>query len=223
MPKKTKIIFISAFLITILIILGIFFWINRNKTNSNGEAPWYQSFNPFGTGSNNGTNTTGVNEETEGEQTADGKNGQTSRFHQITDFAIAGATFLEEIRPIETNGEVVKEEPKQIKTVLDANTKEGRIEIQSFLNKELSLTKPLVTDGAFGKLAIQAIKDFQKLKNIPVTGKVDEQTAPYFVKITESQAPSSPKFEQAPSIRYVERKNGHIYKMFLDTKTKEKI
>jgi hypothetical protein len=149
MPKKTKIIFISAFLITILIILGVFFWINRNKTATNGVTPWYQSFNPFGTGgSTTVTTDTNGNVVDENGNIVENTGITNGRFHQITGFAIAGATFLEETRPIDTTNAVVSPE-----TIL----------------------------------------------------------------------PTQPKFEQAPSIRYVEKKTGHIYKMFLDTKIKEKI
>ena len=70
---------------------------------------------------------------------------------------------------------------------------------------------------------MQAIKDFQKLNNLTITGKVDAETAPFFTTTTTPTAPEKSLIEEAPSVRYVERMNGHIYKMFLDTKSKEKI
>ena len=224
MPKKTITIFISVFVIVGLLLFGATKWINRNKTSTtSGNTPWYQSFNPFGTIGTT-TNITDPNNPEGNQGNKPGViNSQTSRFFQITDFAVAGATFLEDTRPIteESADSAVPLEP--IKTIIPANTKEGRKEIQIILNETLSLKQPLAVNGIFGKLAIQAIKDFQKLNNIPITGVVDIITAPYFTKTTQPAVTNKPQFEQVPSIRYVERMNGHIYKMFLDTKNKEKI
>ncbi len=224
MPKKTIIIFISVFVIVGAIIFGIYSYLNKNKTNqADTTTPWYQNFNPFGAGDNTNTNTptdtTGnTNQKPTGEV-----NQQTSRFYQITDFAVAGATFLEDTRPIETNTNTGTQ-PEQIKTIISPDTKEGRKDIQIFLNDALSLNPPLVVDGNFGKNVTKAIKDFQTANNLTVTGLVDTETAPYFTKITKLSALGGVgQFEQAPSIRFVERMNGHIYKMFLDTKIKEKI
>ncbi|HEY5589222.1 MAG TPA: peptidoglycan-binding domain-containing protein, partial [Candidatus Paceibacterota bacterium] len=149
----------------------------------------------------------------------------TSKFFQITDFAIAGATFLIDTRLKEVNPNAeVTPVPESIKTIIDANTKAGRQDIQTFLNDKLSLNPALIVDGNFGKKAVDAIKAFQKLNNLPITGKVDTTTAPYFIKTTISTtAPIVSPYEDVPSIRYVERMNGHIYRMFLDTKSKDKI
>jgi len=221
MPKKTIIIFITVFVIVGLIVLGLYLRSNKNKNvTTDTTTPWYQNFNPFGTDTktpDGGTTNPAIEIPTTG-----GIIEETSRFYQITYFAVAGATFLEDTRPI-INIEA-NPQPEQIKTIISAETKEGRKEIQSILNETLSLKPPLVIDGSFGKLAIQAIKDFQKLNNIAITGEIDVITAPYFTKTTKiNDLPGKNQFEQAPSIRYVERMNGHIYKMFLDTKTKEKI
>ena len=226
MPKKTKIIFITVFIIVGIIVLGVYFWLNKNQTDKvDGTTPWYQSFNPFGTGSN-------VDNPKQEPVTNDNPNQEpsntetrTSKFYQITDFAVAGATFLEDTRPIAVEQNTTSiPEPEQIKTIISADTKEGRKEIQTILNETLTLKPPLIVDGGFGKLAVEAIKAYQKLNNLTITGKVDTETAPYFTKTTTPLNISSiSKFEQAPSVRYVERMNGHIYKMFLDTKNKEKI
>lgn len=220
--SKKIIIFITTFIITGIIILGVYLWINKDKTTSTtGETPWYQSFNPFGSGSiiENPNIKPDPNNPIIDPSNLDGG---TSRFYQITDFAIAGATFLEDIRPIEGSTESEMAQPKEIKTIISAETKDGRKEIQKILNTELSLAKPLVVDGVFGKMATEAIKKFQQLKNLTVTGKIDEETASYFTKTT-LLTPEKETTEAAPSVRYVEKKNGHIYKMFLDTKSKEKI
>ncbi len=221
--SKKIIIFITTFIITGIIIVGVYLWINKDKaTNTKGETPWYQSFNPFGSGSI----VENPNIEPDpNNPIIDPSNPEagTSRFYQITDFGVAGATFLEDIRPIEINpNEEAIQQPKEIKTVVDAKTKAGRMEIQKILNTELSLTKPLVVDGVFGKLATAAIKQFQTKNNLTVTGLIDAETAPYFT-ITTTSISEKATTEIAPSIRYVEKKNGHVYKMFLDTKSKEKI
>ncbi|MFA5773501.1 MAG: peptidoglycan-binding domain-containing protein [Candidatus Paceibacterota bacterium] len=218
MSKKTIIIFISVFAIVGAIIFGVISLINKKNSNTtDNTTPWYQSFNPFGTGTQDTNNTGEQSTDTEGQGTTETK---TSRFYQITDFAIAGATFLEDTRPIFYNE--TTPEPEPIKTVINADTKEGRKEIQIFLNKALSLTPPLVVDGSFGKLAIQAIKDFQELNGLTITGKIDTETAPFFTKTTTAVVEKN-QYEQAPSVRYTGRMNGHIYKMFLDTKIEEKI
>lgn len=223
MSKKTIIIFITVFIIVGAIVLGIYLWSNKNKKIPlDNTDPWYQSFNPFGVGDN--TSNTNINSTEEENQTQTGVETQTSRFYQITDFAVAGATFLEDTRPIVNTNNEDTPQPEQIKTIISADTKEGRKEIQIILNETLSLKSPLVADGNFGKLTIQAIKDFQKLNTIAITGEIDTITAPYFTKTTNTtDLPGKNEFEQAPSVRYVEKMNGHIYKMFLDTKTKEKI
>src|SRR3989339_1840069 len=178
MPRKTKIIFITVFVIVGLIVLGLYLWGGKKDDTSGGATPLSQIFNPFGTG-----NPTTNNEEVDvTDQTTNPTPGEISRFYKITDFAVAGATFLEDTRPIFYPENEPASEPEVITTVISADTKEGRKEIQIFLNKELSLEKPLVVDGSFGKLATEAIKEFQKLKGLPVTGKVDAETAPYFTK-----------------------------------------
>jgi len=220
MSKKIT-IFITTFIITGIIIIGVYLWINKDKTvNEKGETPWYQSFNPFGSGSiveNPNTEPDPNNPIIDPSNPDVG----TSRFYQITDFAIAGATFLEDVRPI-AGIEADVNQPTEIKTIISMETKEGRKEIQQFLNKELSLNPPLVVDGVFGKKATKAIEDFQKQNNLTVTGTIDALTAPYFTKTTTTISEKETT-EIIPSIRYVEKKNGHIYKMFLDTRSKEKI
>lgn len=223
--SKTIKIFIITFLIALSALL-VFYWLTRNeKTNTGtGETPWYQEFNPFGTGGvinniiNDNQGTT-INNEAGNDQT----NETTSRFYKLTDFAVAGATFLEDTRPV-VKDNATNTTPEEIKTIISPETIEGRKEIQTMLNTTLSLNPPLKTDGNFGKLTSEAIKSFQKINGITETGKVDEVTAPFFVKITTiNNLPQINQYESAPSIRYVERTNGHMYKMFLDTKTPEKI
>lgn len=227
MPQKTKIIFITTFVVVGIIILGLYFWFNKAPAVAPGETtPWYQSFNPFGTGGQiTTTPIVGPDGEVTQTQTPETTTALESRFYQITDFAVAGATFLDDIRPIAVNPNAeTAPEPEPVKTIIPSTTKAGRIEIQKILNDTLSLNPPLVTDGNFGKKAVEAIKAFQKLNNLAITGTIDTYTAPYFTKTESATNVTAVKTtEEAPSIRYVERMNGHMYKMFLDTKNKEKI
>lgn len=216
MPKKQKIIFITVFAIVGLIVLGVYLWSNRNKTtNDKGVTPWYQSFNPFGGsgGSTNTANTTDVTGET---SSGNGEISPSSRFFKITDFAVSGFLYQDYSKPISGS-----DQPKEVLTTIDSNTKEGRVKIQGILNKALSLEKPLVEDGNFGKMTIEAIKKFQQENNIPTTGKIDAVTAKYFVesKTTKEEI----QHEIIPSVKYVERKNGHIYQTTLPDMTTQKI
>lgn len=224
MTKKRITIFIVTFIITGIVVLGFYFWLTKDKkTTETGEIPWYQNFNPFGSGANIDP-TTGLPTEPVTGETPSPITTPTSRFYQITDFAVAGATFLEDIRPIVVDPNEVNPGPQEIEVPININTVEGRKEAQTILNEELSLNPPLPVLGNFGRLTEQAIKDFQELKNIPQTGIIDTLTSPYFTK-TQIITKETPRnlTEIAPSVRYVERMNGHIYKMFIDNKAREKI
>lgn len=100
MPRKTKIILISVFILVGAILLGLYFY-NKNKdTPTTGESPsFYQKFNPFGTSNKIIPNENNPDEEGEGNQTG-GENIVNSRFTKLTDFAISGATFFEDTRTV---------------------------------------------------------------------------------------------------------------------------
>jgi peptidoglycan hydrolase-like protein with peptidoglycan-binding domain len=222
MSKKTIIIFIIVF----LLVGGFVAWLSlssqKTTTTEQTSTPWYQSFNPFGTGITS-TNTTPQTEQgvTENTNQENAENTTVSRFYKITDLAVAGATFLNDTRQIKTEN-VEGGQAKQEIITLNPNTKEGRIDIQKFLNENLSLKPQLKTDGNFGKLTTRAISDFQKQNSLVVTGKIDTETAPFFTKTIEKSGPKN-QYEQVASLRYVEKMNGHMYKFFLDTKVSEKI
>jgi hypothetical protein len=134
MPRKTITIFITTFIIVGAIILGVYYWINKEDTSTTtNETPWYQNFNPFGTSDNIVGDKVEPNGEDIGNQIPEGGT-QTSKFYQITDFAIAGSTFLEDTRPIIQTPIEEKTQPQEIKTIISPTTKEGRKEIQVFLN-----------------------------------------------------------------------------------------
>ncbi len=218
MSKKTIIIFVSTFVIIGVIIFIIFSLINKkNPATTSNPATWYQNLNPFNSGaqnpSDNNSGQTTNNPDLEGSQA------KTS-FHQITNFAVSGASFFEDKRPLIKETPVV---PETKTVILDPKDQNGRKEIQIFLNNTLSLNPPLVVDGNFGKKVTQAIEDFQKLKGLTTTGTIDSETAPLLIKTVITTVADKNQYELVPSLRYVERANGHIYKMFLDKKIEEKI
>ena len=107
MQDNKKKLFIIIFFISIAILAGVYVAFQSSSTNTNssttGSSNTYQSFNPFGNGktvtnNTNTTNTTGINTAAPTEQTAN----VNSKFHKITDFAVSGATFFEDQRPIQT-------------------------------------------------------------------------------------------------------------------------
>jgi peptidoglycan hydrolase-like protein with peptidoglycan-binding domain len=214
MTRKIKIILITAIIVIGASIYGYFYVINKKTasvqpgTASDGT---YNSFNPI-------TTSTGTTDTQVDPASTTNTGGAASRFHQITNFPVAGATFFMDSRPIVL---APGSTPLEVTTVIPADTKEGRKEIQAILNQTLSLKPPLTVDGNFGKSSIQAIKDFQKLNNIPITGTVDAATAPLF---TKTSAPTNEiQYEPAPSIKYVERVTGHVDQMYLDTKVTGKV
>jgi len=230
MSQKTKIILIVVSILAVIgLILGYFYF--ASKSNTTGAGVSNLTFNPFGTGTTTNNQTgeitspTGEQGTTGAEQSTSGIPNANSLFHKLTDFSIAGATYFEDTKPIIiTPGTEIIPKPVEIKTIIKADTIAGRKDIQIFLNKTLSLKTPLVVDGSFGKAVIAAIKSFQQLNNLTVTGKVDAETAPYFTKTTtEAIKPVEQKFEIIPSLRYVEKATGHVYQMTLSTKKVDKI
>lgn len=215
MSSKQKKIFIVTFIIVgVLILLG-FFWFNRgSKETPKEELPWYQQFNPFGSSENTGQTLGpdgGIDIGTNTESLI-----SKSRFFKITDFAVSGVVVTEEKTLIE--GSLV---PKETQVQIASNTKEGVAKIQQILNKNTALQKPLIENGTIDQPTIEALKLYQKEKNLPVTGKIDKDTAPTFTetKIIQKGA----EYEMLPAIRYVERKNGHLYKRLEKDRTSEKI
>lgn len=215
MSNKQKKIFIITFIIVGILIVFGFFWFNRGSKNTpETELPWYQQFNPFGTSENIGQPTGpdgGVDLGTGTETSA-----LKSRLFKITDFAVSGVSITTERSLIENSLE-----PKEIQVPISSNTKEGIAKIQQILNKNVTLAKPLIENGVIDQATTEALKTYQKEKGLPVTGKIDKDTAPTF---TETKTISGEaEYEVLPAIRYVERKNGHLYKMLEKDRSSEKI
>lgn len=99
-------------------MLGFYYYRNTN-TNITGDATstGYDSFNPFGTDSSptNSANTDTVNDTdvTPFESIGATEVSQASKFHKITDFAVAGAAYFEDTRPL---AEIVTTIPGDIST-----------------------------------------------------------------------------------------------------------
>ena len=213
-PKQKK-IFLITFILTLIVAVGLFFWFNRIKDGSSPreKTEWYQNFNPFNTGGKISELLENIGLQT---NTTTKEEAPKSRFYQITDFAIAGATFVTDLKESEP-----PKEPEMIKVFMDTNTKEGRVKIQEQLNKTEGVKTKVIEDGVFGTTTFSALKEFQKIKNIPVTGKIDEKTKVFFTEIKTKEY--EPKMIPDPTVRYAERLNGHIYKMSINTKEKIKI
>ncbi len=101
MPRKTKIIFITVFIIIGTIMIGWYFYSQKSKTDRESNTTGYNIFNSSGT-----TNPTDSSDETRNnEEQGDSSNDaeqieERKRLHQITDFAVSGAVFFEDTRPI---------------------------------------------------------------------------------------------------------------------------
>ncbi len=102
MPQKTKIIFILVFISVGVIMLGVYLYNVKNKINTDGsKTSLAQKFNPFGTSSKNTDIKPTTTTETENNTTnTEVKAGNLSNFTKITDFAVAGASFFEDTRPL---------------------------------------------------------------------------------------------------------------------------
>lgn len=113
MSKNIKIIFIIVFILVIIgLVVGYYYITNKTTTQKTTISnPWYQSFNPFGSGTK--VNTPIQTGDNVGDQTQTGNTpiSTTSLFHKLTDFGVAGATYYEEMKPIIDNTQTVAETP----------------------------------------------------------------------------------------------------------------
>ncbi len=93
-------------------MISFYFYINRSKTTTTNDNT--SNYQPFLGGdttkqnqSDNPNSTNGdQNQNTNNPSTTQTSGQQLSKFHKITDFAVAGATFFEDTRPIPTPDEV---------------------------------------------------------------------------------------------------------------------
>lgn len=125
MPQKTKIIFITVFALVGLGFFGFYFYKSRIKT-PNETAKNDQGYQNFSSGvvtdqTNNQNNdqnviSDSINTNQGGQIVDNGQINTNSRFHKITDFSVAGATFFEDSRPLAVKevALVGGEKPKEI-------------------------------------------------------------------------------------------------------------
>jgi hypothetical protein len=105
MPRKTKIIFIVVFVLVGAVVLGYYFYKNKAGTATPSDAT-NSGYQPFLGGSTSGQNTNGSTGTSNQNSTTvlvtpgevENTPPEVVKFHQITDFAVAGATFFEDIR-----------------------------------------------------------------------------------------------------------------------------
>jgi hypothetical protein len=104
MPRKTKIIFIIVFVIVGAVMLGIYYANQTsNGTNNESGGSGYSIFNPFNSSKPSSTTDTPENtipeeavEPTFNEEVAP----QVNKLYKVTNFAVSGATFFEDSRPL---------------------------------------------------------------------------------------------------------------------------
>lgn len=143
MPRKTKIIFITVFILVGIAVLGFYFYKNKsgsvstdNTTNSD-----YQPFLGSSTTGQGGTNSGAMNTTGSEDTTSLPTNpvsespsiSQTNKFHQITDFSVAGAVFFQDARPLPVS---------EVSAALEGGEKPPEIAPTKNTKKKATPTKP---------------------------------------------------------------------------------
>lgn len=211
--KKKKIIFIAVFFIVLFLSFVLYFIFSNKKEGVTSEpSSGFPDFNPIKTNPDNSKE-----EIAETLPLDDYKLEKDSIFQRLTDFAIAGAVYFEEARPVLNNQTTT--EP--VKRMLSPENKGDKQLIQKILNEALSITPKLTTDGVFGSKTVEAIKKFQEINDLPITGKIDSGTNQYFFITSEEEIDQ--KYENVPFLRYVETATGHIHELDLKNNTVSKI
>ena len=98
MPRKTKIIFITVFILVGLLILGFYLY-NKNQNTNNTTTTntgFFQKFNRFSTSTKINTGTTDTNDQNTNTPDNGEISNTISKFSKLTDYAISGYTFFEE-------------------------------------------------------------------------------------------------------------------------------
>lgn len=173
MPRKTKIIFITVFILVGAIMLGIYFYNkNKNSTDTAGDS-FYEKFNPFGSGK---TINTGKETDTPTDNVAEeGTPTPQSKFQKITEFAVAGATFFEDKRDlpiVEPTTPIV--EPEPIVTTKIVNGKVVKTTTKPVV--EPAPTFEMVPSLKYVERATGHI--YQIYIDTKITGKVSNSTIP---------------------------------------------
>jgi hypothetical protein len=169
MPRKTKIIFISVFVFVGAMLLGIYFYNqSKNSDPNGGDTSLYQKFNPFGTSNkvpNNGGDNTSENPDLNNGNTNQTK---TSRLHKLTDFAVAGATFLEDTRALPVKEKTIESTPETTPTV------KTKVVAKPVVKQEP--TTELVPSVRYVERATGHI--YQMYLDTKISGKISNSTVP---------------------------------------------
>lgn len=186
MPRKTKLIFISVFILVGLGFLTYYLY-NKggsdqsNQTNSSSYGLFGGLFNnkEAGTGESTNGNTGGSSNNQVGVDSETNEEQPKIKLYKLTDFAVSGVVYFEDTRPLPIDEVPVRGGDKPAETPTEAPLKGGE--------------------------------------------KPGDKTNTKLVKTTLEKTPVIPTVETVPSLRYVEKVTGHIYQMYLDTKTVSKI
>lgn len=160
---------------------------------------------------------------------------EDSNFTQITGNAVSGYTLFSKIfQTVKDPDSLVSDSLVEVYNFLDfpsmkiGDTGEGVSALQKVLNRISEQTNPLPTDGTFETATKNAVIAFQTKHNLTADGIVGNGTK---AKLNEIQGLSkNPKDfepiileEEKFTIRYQEKKNGHIFDFGIDDKFFEKV
>lgn len=172
MSKKTLLILIGIFAI-VAMVGGFLYYSAKNNTNENTDTSLVNKiFSPFGAGKDNTAANDGltkIDSETGAKSIIDGIF-LDSRFKQITDFAVSGATFFIEQRPL----------PKKD----EGETKE--IKLETVVIKGKKVTRPIETPPEPTTEPVPAIRYMKKsdghiyemYMDTKIVGQISNSTIP---------------------------------------------
>lgn len=172
MPQKTKIILIVTIILVLGILISVYFYFSSKNTSTQTSNPsLLQKFNPFGTSAKNPTTTTtdgGING-----PTTEGNIKASSRFYQITNFAVAGAAFLEDMRLLPVSNDMMAPTSELTPSVRYVERATGHI-YQMYLDTKKSgtisnSTIPGVYEAIFNNRATSTIYRYVSTDDTTIT------------------------------------------------------
>lgn len=180
MPRKTKIIFIASFIIVIVLGIGFYSYLTKTKTSSTVDGTG-SGYKPFFGGTTTQNNTSGSGTQTTESQPEENQNSnfiptnnivERNRFSQITNFAVAGAVFFEDNRPLPVveqalSGGELPPETKQVET----KTTKGKVAPKKEAQKFEFVPSIRYVERSTGHI-------YQMYLDTKATGKVSNSTIP---------------------------------------------
>lgn len=169
-----------------LVFLSYYLFSKKSTTNSSGSQSGYNFFSSFSNGKQPDTSTESTNTDGDTQENNTPTEEQPSeqvkiKLHKLTDFAVSGATYFEDIRPLPIDEIPVVGGTEPAPALTETPLAGGEKALGNTIKKPIVQNKKVV-----------------EVKNIP-------------------------KVEIVPSLKYVEKVTGHIYQMYLDTKTVSKV